>query len=220
MPSFLEVSSLIVRGLVLVVLVFMCGSCLAPRVIGRITHVEFDVDEAGFPISLIFGLGMAAISVVLSFSAGIGAFLIGSFTAGKHARFVLERIKPVRDLFIVIFFVSMGILVDPSHLLNPAAILVIVGSSLVGKYAVSYLGSILSGHVELAGNAAIYMSPREEFSFILAREATLTGISRTPIYPAAGAVVLVSTLASALFQILSSKLSGFTGNKPQRTTNV
>jgi CPA2 family monovalent cation:H+ antiporter-2 len=192
---------LTLRGVVLVIVIFVCGFYLAPRVIDQISQLEVDVDEAGFLFSLSLGFGMAVLSLILGFSAAIGAFLIGLFTLGKRARFMFEKIYPIRDLFIIIFFVSMGMLVDTSLFLNPAIVLPTIVLAFAGKYVGSYVAALLSGQKNLAGDIAASMNPRGEFSLIIAREASLTGFARALIYPIAGTVVLATTLVSTLMQI-------------------
>jgi len=185
----------------LVVLIFVFGVYVAPRVIDRISQLDLDVDEAGFLLSISLGFVMAVLSSVLGFSAATGAFLMGLAIRGKRARFVYAKIRPLRDLFLVIFFVSMGMLVDPSQFFNAAIILPVLWLALIGKYVGSYLGAVLSAQREGAHDVAIGMTPRGEFSFIIAREALSAGAARALIYPIAGTVVLATTLVSALARI-------------------
>jgi CPA2 family monovalent cation:H+ antiporter-2 len=138
---------------------------------------------------------------MLGFSAATGAFLMGLVIRGKRAKFVHGKVSPVRDLFLVIFFVSMGMLVDPSQFLNLSVVLPVVGLALVGKYSGSYLAAVASGKRREANNVAIGMMPRGEFSFVIARDAVSTGAARALIYPIAGTVVIATTLVSALAQI-------------------
>jgi CPA2 family monovalent cation:H+ antiporter-2 len=126
---------------------------------------------------------------------------MGLAIRGKRARFVYEKILPVRDLFLVIFFVSMGMLVDPSQFLNVSVILPVAGLALIGKYSGSYLAAVLSVERKEANSVAIGMTPRGEFSFVIARGAVSAGAARALIYPIAGTVVVVTTLVSALAQI-------------------
>ena len=199
------IATWILRGVLLVALIFVFGVYVAPRVIDRISQLDLDVDEAGFLLSMSLGFAMAVLSSVLGFSAATGAFLMGLVIRGKRASFVYGKISPVRDLFLVIFFVSMGMLVDPSQLFNPGVVLPVVGLALIGKYVGSYLGAVLSAERERANRVAVGMTPRGEFSFIIAREASSTGAARTLIYPIAGTVVLATTLVSALVQISRKK---------------
>jgi len=196
-----EVGAWIIRGVMLIALIFVLGVYVAPRVIDRISQLDLDLDEAGFLLSISLGFAMAVLSSVLGFSAATGAFLMGLAIRGKRARFVHDKIRPIRDLFLVIFFVSMGMLVDPSQFLNAGVVLPVVGLALIGKYFGSYLGAILSAKREGASDIAVGMTPRGEFSFIIAREAFFTGAARALIYPIAGTVVIMTTLVSALAQI-------------------
>jgi Kef-type K+ transport system membrane component KefB len=98
-------------------------------------------------------------------------------------------------------------LVDPSEFLNATLVLPFVGLALIGKYAGCYMGAVLSAHRSVAHDIAIGMTPRGEFSFIIAREASSTGAARALIYPVAGTVVLATTLFSALAQIPRKKVT-------------
>jgi len=191
----------VMRGLMLLALIFILGVYVSPRVIDRISQLDLDLDEAGFLLSISLGFAMAILSSVLGFSAATGAFLMGLAIRGKRAKFVHGKIRPIRDMFLVIFFVSMGMLVDPSQFLNASVVLPVVGLALIGKYLGSYLGAILAAKREDASDVAIGMTPRGEFSFIIAREALFTGAARALIYPIAGTVVVVTTLVSALARI-------------------
>jgi CPA2 family monovalent cation:H+ antiporter-2 len=199
------VGPFILRGVLLISLILIFGVYAAPRLIDRISQLDLDVDEAGFLLSIGLGFAMAVLSYVLGFSAATGAFLMGLMIRGKRARFVYEKIRPVRDLFLVIFFVSMGMLVDPSQFLNASLVLPVIGLALIGKYVGSYLGAFLSAQRERAGDIAIGMTPRGEFSFVIAGEAYSVGAARAFIYPIAGAIVLFTTLVSAIAQIPRKK---------------
>jgi len=196
-----QASAWIMRGVLLIALIFVLGVYVAPRVIDRISQLDLDLDEAGFLLSISLGFAMAVLSSLLGFSAATGAFLMGLVIRGKRAKFVHDKIRPIRDLFLVIFFVSMGMLVEPSQFLNINVVLPVVGLALIGKYSGSYLGAILSSRRADASDIAIGMTPRGEFSFIIAREAFSTGAARALIYPIAGTVVITTTLVSALAQI-------------------
>jgi CPA2 family monovalent cation:H+ antiporter-2 len=191
----------ILRGIVLIALIFVLGVYVAPRAIDRISQLDLDVDEAGFLLSISLGFAMAILSQMLGFSAATGAFLMGLAIRGKRAKFVHGKVRPVRDLFLVIFFVSMGMLVDPSQFLNVGVVLPVVALALIGKYSGSYLAAVASAERREANDVAIGMTPRGEFSFIIARDALTTGAARALIYPIAGTVVIATTLVSALAQI-------------------
>ena len=191
----------ILRGILLIALIFVLGVYVAPRAIDRISQLDLDVDEAGFLLSISLGFAMAILSYMLGFSAATGAFLMGLAIRGKRAKFVYGKVRPVRDLFLVVFFVSMGMLVDPSQFLNVSVVLPVVALALVGKYSGAYLAAVVSAERKEANDVAIAMTPRGEFSFIIARDALSAGAARALIYPIAGTVVIATTLVSALAQI-------------------
>ena len=182
-------------------LILVLGVYVAPRVIDKVSQLDLDLDEAGFLLSISLGFAMAILSYVLGFSAATGAFLMGLAIRGKRAQFVHEKVRSVRDLFLIIFFVSMGMLVDPSQFLNISVVLPTVALALVGKYSGAYLAAVASGDRKEANAIAVGMTPRGEFSFIIARDAVATGAARTLIYPIAGTVVIATTFVSALSQI-------------------
>jgi CPA2 family monovalent cation:H+ antiporter-2 len=203
--EFHEIGFWFLKGTLLILVTVLFGVYLAPRIIDRISQLDVDIDEAGFLLALSLGFAMAILSSTLGFSAGTGAFMMGLVIVGKRARFVYEKIHPVRDLFLIVFFVSMGMLVDPSQLLNLAVVVPILVLAILGKYAGSYLGVLLSGQRKEASDVAIRMNPRGEFSFVIAREASSTGVARALIYPIAGTVVIVTTLIASLAQIRRKK---------------
>lgn len=100
---------------------------------------------------LIVSLGLCLAMVVLAtrtgFSAALGAFIMGSILAETvEAEHIEHIIQPVKDLFGAIFFVSVGMLVNPSVLLQYAwPVVIITLVTLVGKSVFSSLGVLLSG---------------------------------------------------------------------------
>lgn len=95
----------------------------------------------------------------------------------------------------------MGMLVDPSQFLNVSVVLPVVALALVGKYSGAYLAAVMSAERKEANDIAIGMTPRGEFSFIIARDAVSARAAGALIYPIAGTVVIATTSVSALAQI-------------------
>ena len=204
-PSPVDVGLWGLRAVLLVGLVLIFGVYVAPRVIDRISQLDVDLDEAGFLLSLSLAFAMAIVSSTLGFSAATGAFLMGLVIRGKRARFIYGKTRSVYDLFLTIFFVSMGMLVDTSQLLNLAYVLPVVGLGFIGKYVGAYVGATLSSRKAEASGIAIDMNPRGEFSFILAREASAAGVGGALIFPITGSLVLFTTLISAVVTILRNR---------------
>jgi CPA2 family monovalent cation:H+ antiporter-2 len=200
-PSLIDVGLWGLRASLLLGLVLIFGVYVAPRVIDKISQLDVDIDEAGFLLSLSLAFAMALVSSALGFSSATGAFLMGLVIRGKRARFIHAKTRAVYDLFLTIFFVSMGMLIDPSLLLNWFSVFPVVGLGFFGKYVGSYIGATLSSQQTEAKEIAMDMNPRGEFSFILAREASAAGVAGALIYPLTGALVLFTTLISAVATI-------------------
>ncbi len=100
-------------GLALVGIGYAVSHYLAPRVINYLTYFDDEFEEIPF----LFGLGLAFVFAViaaeLGYSPGTGAFIVGLTLRGKQSKFLSKRIAPIKDLFLVLFFVSMGGLIDP-----------------------------------------------------------------------------------------------------------
>ena len=107
------VALLAIKGILLVVVTVGFGRLAAPHIINWVSQYEVDVGETTFLLALSFGFLFGVLSAYLGFSPAIGAFLMGLTLLGKHSRYVKEKISPIKDLFIVFFFVSMGTLIDP-----------------------------------------------------------------------------------------------------------
>jgi CPA2 family monovalent cation:H+ antiporter-2 len=173
---------------------------LGPRIINRVSQYEIEVGEISFLLALSFGFLFGILSDYLGFSAGIGALLTGFFLPVKHSRYVREKILPLKEAFIVFFFLSMGALIDVGAAISvglPLAL--ILGAAIFGKLVGGSLGARLAktGAPLLIGSILI---PRGEFSLVLAKAGADSGLVNTQLYPVAGLAVLVTTLASPLIE--------------------
>ena len=124
---------------------------------------------------LIVSLGLCLAMVVLAtrtgFSAALGAFIMGSILAETvEAEHIEHIIQPVKDLFGAIFFVSVGMLVNPSVLLQYAwPVVIITLVTLVGKSIFSSLGVLLSGEpLKVSVKSGFSLAQIGEFAFIIA----------------------------------------------------
>lgn len=193
-----ELLFLSLKGALLCILTVGFGRLVAPRIINWLSQYELEVGEATFLLALSFGFLFGVLSAYLGFSPGIGAFLIGLTLLGKHSRYIMEKVSPIKDLFIIFFFVSMGTLIDARSALNLGLplILLMVGA-VAGKIAGGTLGAriLRMRHPFMIGAILI---PQGEFTLILARAGVEAGLIPTVFYSIGGLAIVVTALTVPL----------------------
>ncbi len=187
-----------VKGIFLTVVTVGFGRLVAPRIINWVSQYEVDVGETTFLLALSFGFLFGVLSAYLGFSPAIGAFLLGLTLLGKHSRYVKEKVAPIKDLFIVFFFVSMGTLIDLRSVLvlGPSLALILV-LAVLSKVAGGYVGGRLAG-VGLPVLMGTALVPRGEFTLVLAKAGVDAAVVPSVIYPVAGFAVLVTAVVGPL----------------------
>ena len=149
---------------------------------------------------LIVALGlccaMAWVSSSVGFSSAFGAFVMGSILAETiEADKIIRLVEPVKNLFGAIFFVSVGMLVDPNILISyalPIAILVL--AILAGQGIFGTLGFMLSGQpLKTAMRCGFSMAQIGEFAFIIASLGLSLGVISEFLYPVVVAVSVITT---------------------------
>ena len=149
---------------------------------------------------LIVALGlcclMAVISTRVGFSAAFGAFIMGSILAETvEADKIIRLVEPVKNLFGAIFFVSVGMLVDPVILKDYALpIIIITMTILLGQSVLGTLGYALSGQpLKTAMRCGFSMAQIGEFAFIIASLGLSLGVIGDFLYPVVVAVSVITT---------------------------
>lgn len=140
--------------------------------------------------------GMAVLSTKVGFSSAFGAFVMGSILAETvEAEKIIKLVEPVKNLFGAIFFVSVGMLVDPKILVEYALpILALVCAILVGQAILGTLGFMLGGEsLKSAMRCGFSMSQIGEFSFIIASLGLSLGVISNFLYPVVVAVSVITT---------------------------
>jgi CPA2 family monovalent cation:H+ antiporter-2 len=118
---------------------------------------------------------------------------------GPQAKFVKEKVGPIKDLFIVLFFVSMGTLINIGALFTVTLpIIAVLSVAIFGKFLGCWTGARLSGAKDEATMVGLSMLPRGEFSFIVAQEGTGLGVAAQILYPVAGLATLISSILSSI----------------------
>lgn len=161
--------------------------------------------------------GMAVLSTKVGFSSAFGAFVMGSILAETiEAEKIIKLVEPVKNLFGAIFFVSVGMLVDPKILVEYAIpILILVSTILVGQAIFGTFGFLLGGEsLKSAMRCGFSMAQIGEFSFIIASLGLSLGVISNFLYPVVVAVSVITTfltpymirLATPTYQVMERHL--------------
>ncbi len=202
-------SAVIVTGLggvSLLAIGYVVARFFAPFVIDRLAAYEIESEEIPFLFALALGLLFGVLAAALGYSPGIGAFIIGLSIRGKQSRFLFEKISTLKDLFLVLFFVSMGSLINPLPALSLGVPVVAVLAFLVmGKFAGGYaVGSIVGrGRGSASSPPASYgawLIPRGEFSFVIGQFALSLGLISLDLFSVIGLSVLATAIVGPLLQ--------------------
>jgi monovalent cation:H+ antiporter-2, CPA2 family len=178
-------------------LLLAAGMLVVPR---AIRYLRRRADrELLLVASLGLCFGVSYLALAAGYSVALGAFIAGSLVAESgegHA--VEELVRPVRDLFAAIFFVSVGMLIDPALAArNWAPIVAFIALVVIGKSAAVGLGAFLTGNgVRTSVQTGMSLAQIGEFSFILASLGVALGATRDFLYPIAVAVSAVTTLTT------------------------
>ena len=156
-------------------------------------------DETMLIVSIALCLIMVMLAVKVGFSPALGAFIMGSILAETTQAEKIEHLtKSVKDLFAAIFFVSVGMLIDPSILIEYAVpILVITVATIVGKFLSSGLGALVSGQpLKTSVQTGMSLAQIGEFSFIIATLGLTLKVTSDFLYPIAVAVSAITTFTT------------------------
>jgi CPA2 family monovalent cation:H+ antiporter-2 len=190
---------LIIQSILFFVLTLAIGIKIIPKLLERVSKIK--MEEAPFITALALAFGLAVLAHFLGLSSAIGAFLMGMIIASsKFSETVVHKVIPLKDFFIVIFFVSIGMLVNIA--LIPDAIWIaipIVIVAIVGKFIGNMFAASMSGNTFIsASTIGAMMIPIGEFSFIIAKLGVDSGSIDDSIYPVTIVVSLTTMLAMPL----------------------
>lgn len=191
------VKQLGLAALVLVPLVIL-AKYLVPRVLALISKTCSD--EVFLLLVLAVCLGAAAITQAVGLSLAIGAFVGGLTISGSvHAHRALERLTPLRDAFVALFFVTVGTLINPRGVFADIGVLLaIVGMVVVGKAAIwTGITRAFGYPTRIAVLVGVGLTQIGEFSFILVQTARTSGLLTANFYHATLAASLVTILVNA-----------------------
>jgi monovalent cation:H+ antiporter-2, CPA2 family len=171
------------------------GLLIVPRTVRAIVRLNRPETTLVASIGLCFGVALLAQR--FGYSVALGAFIAGSLVAESGVAHEVEHlVVPVRDMFAAIFFVSVGMSIDPYMLVTHAGpIAALTAVVVIGKITGVSLGSFLSGSsTRRSIEAGMSLAQIGEFSFIIAGLGLALGATRDFLYPIAVAVSGITTL--------------------------
>ena len=173
------------------------GLLVIPRVMRFV--IGLGRSETTLVASLGLCFGFALLAQALGYSVALGAFIAGSLISesGKGEA-VAHLVRPVRDLFAAVFFVAVGMLIDPKTIMaNWDAVLILTLVVMIGKMFSVSTGAFLAGQgTRTAVRAGMSMAQIGEFSFIIASLGLAIGAVGDFLYPVAVAVSAITTLTT------------------------
>ena len=193
---------------------FVVGIFFIPTLLKKAKHLL--TDEMMLIISLALCLLMVIFAANVGFSPALGAFIMGSIIAETtQAEHIEHLVKPVKDLFGAVFFVSVGMLINPDTLIEyafPVAILTLV--VIFGQSISSTIGALLSGQpLKQSIQTGMSLSQIGEFSFIIATLGTTLKVTSDFLYPIVVAVSAVTTFTTPFMVKFAVPFSGFIEKK-------
>ncbi len=173
------------------------GILLIPPLVRFVVRIGRDETLVVASLGICFALAMEAERA--GYSVALGAFLAGSLVAESgEAERLAELIRPLRDTFAAVFFVSVGMLIDPQLIAaHWHALALLVGVLIVGKTVGVTLGAMLAGtSAALAIQTGLSLAQIGEFSFIIAGVGVSTGAADSFLYTVAVAVSAITTFTT------------------------
>ena len=187
------------KAVLILIPITLVAHKLIPRLMRRVVkaaNAEFFV-----LVALALGFLTAALTQAVGLSLALGAFLAGLLVSESEAAHeTMERLAPLRDAFVALFFVTMGILVDPRVLISkPSLLFVIVGMVVVGKFVIwAIVVKLFRYPTNMALMVGLGLTQIGEFSYVLVRVARDAHIVGDDMYNA--------VLAASVFTILINGL--------------
>ena len=190
-----EVFSTVGKLSLFMIVALVIGILLVPRLLAYVA--KFDSNEMLLITVLGLCFGFCLLVVKLEYSMVLGAFLIGAIMAESRQLIKIERlIEPVRDMFSAIFFVAIGLMIDPQILLQYAWPIAVISVAVVlGKMLSCGLGAFIAGNDGRTSlRVGMGLSQIGEFSFIIAALGMTLQVTSDFLYPVAVAVSAITTL--------------------------
>lgn len=192
-----ELLQTVLKLLFFLALWFIMGIFLLPTFLKKAKNLVND--ETLLILSVGLCLGMVILATRVGFSAELGAFIMGSiFAETTSAEKVEHLIKPVKDLFGAVFFISVGMLIDPAAMVEYKwPIIVVTLLTVFGKMLSTITGAILSGQsLKQSVQVGMSMAQIGEFAFIVATLGLSLGVISNFLFPVAVGASAITTFTT------------------------
>lgn len=205
-------SDMAVAGVRLILVVgawFLVGYFLVPPLFRRIA--PYISEETLTIISVALCLFLVCVAAKFHYSTALGAFIMGSILAETVLVHKIEElIRPIRDIFAAVFFIAVGMLIDPMVIVENWPIVILISIvTIVGKILTTGVAAFLSGQsLPTSVRAGFGMAQVGEFSFIIAALGVTLNVTSNKLYPLIVAVSGITTFTTPYL----IRLSGHIGN--------
>lgn len=210
------IAALLMRFVMLLTILMAVGIIVLPRILKAAERAGMDEVRSIVIVGICFGT--ALLTQKLGYSAALGAFLAGAMTSmGGPTSKLHETVAPFKDVFGAVFFVSVGMMIDPRWIItNWQTALGIATVVVAARIAVNFAAMATVGNFPVSSvQATLAMLPIGEFSFILAQLAQKGNLISQPIYPISVMLCLTTTIFSAQLLPLATE-SGINRVFPDR----
>jgi CPA2 family monovalent cation:H+ antiporter-2 len=197
------------------------GSWILPRLVAWVGKKVGN--EALILISLSLCLALVTASAYLHYSVALGAFVMGAILGeSKVVHQIEDLLRPVRDVFGAVFFVSIGMLLNPSDLVTHWKIILLVTALTIGgKFVSTAIGAKVTGQSNaIALRAGMSLAQIGEFSFIIAGLGLDLGVMSRFLYPVAIATSVITTFTTPYLIRMANRLTSGNSNESQPTPSA
>lgn len=192
-----EVASTVGELVLFMIVALVVGILVIPRLLAYVAR--FQSEEMLLVVVLGLCFGFCLLAIKLEYSMVLGAFMIGAIMAESRQLAQIERmVMPVRDMFSAIFFVTIGLLINPAVLAEyTLPIVVITVAVILGKVVSCGIGTFLAGNDGRTSlRVGMGLSQIGEFSFIIATLGMTLKVTSEFLYPVAVAVSAITTFST------------------------
>lgn len=192
------------------ILCFITGIYVIPTILKKLA--DFLSDEMLLLLTIALSLSMVCLAVYSGFSSALGAFIMGSILSETGVLSRIESvIKPLKDLFGAVFFITVGMMVDPQMFITYAyPIFIITLVVLFGQVTFSTFGFVISGqNLKTAVQGGFSLAQVGEFAFIIAALGMNLKVLDPFVYPIIVAVSVITTFLTPIMIKSSNKAYKF-----------